>query len=262
MYYVVQDNVFREPNYNNLIYALERLDLPHEIVSVIPFVEGFNFQTDRTDIFPFGSVKMARESQRLGWYPGTQLNDNHDYLVYKDYYKDNLLNYDSKIIKLGDTEFFSKPRFFARPTKDSKIFTGQEFDMGEWRESRDRALTEREKMLKEGHIVIYDENTEIQIASIKKIYKEIRFWIVKGEIVTASQYRLGNRMVLDSNVDKEAYTYCNKMVKLFELNEGFVMDLALTDNGYKIIECGCINCAGFYEADMQKLLMTLEEKFN
>ena len=108
MYYVVQDNVFREPNYNNLIYALERLDLPHEIVAVIPFVDDFNFETDRKDVFPFGSIKMARLSQKYEWIPGSQMNDNHDYMVYKDYYKDNLINYYSKIIKFGDTDFFIK----------------------------------------------------------------------------------------------------------------------------------------------------------
>ena len=253
MYYVVQDNVFRETNYNNLIYALERLELPHEIVAVIPFVDDFIFQTDRKDIFPFGSIKMARVSQKYGWTPGSQLNENHDYMVYKDYYKDNLLNYDSKIIKFGDMDFFNKERFFARPTKDTKVFTGQEFDFGEWSEFRDRALTS-------GHSTLLDEDTDVQISSIKKIQKEIRFWIINGEIITASQYRLGNRLVLDSNVEKEAYTYCNKMIKLFELNKGFVMDLALTENGWKIIECGCINAAGFYEADMQKLLMAIEEK--
>ena len=253
MYYIVQDNVFREPNYNNLIYALERLELPHEIVAVIPFVDSFEFETDRTDVFPFGSVKMARISKELGWKPGSQLNDNHDYLVYKDYYKDNLLNYDSKIIKFGDTNFFSKERFFARPTKDTKVFNGQEFDMGEWEEFRERALTN-------GHSTLLDENTDVQISSIKKIYKEIRLWIIKGEVITASQYRLGGKHLLDRNVDKEAYTFCKKMVDIFELNDGFVMDLALTENGYKIIECGCINCAGFYDADMQTLLMAIEEK--
>ena len=52
------------------------------------------------------------------------------------------------------------------------------------------------------------------------------------------------------------------MVSLYELNEAFVMDLALTEHGYKIVECGCMNSAGFYRADMQKLLIALEEKFN
>ena len=62
-------------------------------------------------------------------------------------------------------------------------------------------------------------------------------------------------------LDKPAYDFCNKMIKLFQLNDAFVMDLALIDNEYKIIECGCINCAGFYKANMQKLLMSLENSF-
>lgn len=254
MYYIVQDNVFKEANYNNLVYALDRLKLPYEIVQVYPFIEELKFDTDRTDIFPFGSLKMARLSKLYGWTPGSQMNDNHDYLVYKDYYKENLLNYDSKIIKFGDLDFFNKEVFFARPTKDTKVFTGQEFDFGRWCEFRDNALTN-------GHSTLLDEDTDIQISSIKRIYKEIRLWIVKGVIVTASQYKLGSRVVLDSNVDREAYKYCEDMIKLFELNDAFVMDLALTEDGYKIVECGCINCAGFYAADMQKLLIALENNF-
>ena len=62
-------------------------------------------------------------------------------------------------------------------------------------------------------------------------------------------------------IDKEVYTYCQKMVDVFQLNEAFVMDIALTEKGYSIVECGCINCAGFYKADMQKLLMSLEDYF-
>ena len=38
MYYVVQENVFREENFDNLIIALNRLDLPYEIIS---FGKGF-----------------------------------------------------------------------------------------------------------------------------------------------------------------------------------------------------------------------------
>ena len=102
MYYIVQENIFREENYNNLIIALDRLEFSYEIVQVIPFVETMKFKTKRTDIFPFGSLKMARISNQYGWKPGSQMNDNHDFMVYKDYYKDNLLNWDSKIIKFGD----------------------------------------------------------------------------------------------------------------------------------------------------------------
>ena len=91
------------------------------------------------------------------------MNENHDFLVYKDYYKENLLNHDSKIIKFGDKVFF------ARPTKDTKVFTGREFDMAEWWEFQDFSL-------KCGHHTLLDENTEVQITSIKKIQQETLVW--------------------------------------------------------------------------------------
>ena len=252
MYYIVQQNTFKEENYDNIIIALERLELPYEIVDVFPYTDDIDIKTDRTDIFPFGSLKLARISNELGWKPGSQMNDNHDYLVYKDYYKENLLNYDSKIIKFGDKDFFSVDPFFARPTKDTKVFTGAVFDMGTWEEMRDRKLTD-------GHSTILDKDTEIQISSVKNIQQEIRFWIVKGEIVTASQYKLGKRACCDSNVDIAAYDYCKEMIKLFQLNDAFVMDVCMVDYEYKIVECGCINCAGFYHSDLQKLIMKIEE---
>ena len=57
MYYIVQENVFKEENYDNLIMALDRLELPYEVVKVLPFVETIEFKTDRKDVFPFGSLK-------------------------------------------------------------------------------------------------------------------------------------------------------------------------------------------------------------
>ncbi|MCK9446400.1 ATP-grasp domain-containing protein [bacterium] len=253
MHYIVQENVFKEENYNNLIKALDRFNLSYEIVKVLPFIETIDFKYKGLDVFPFGSLKMARISQNLGWYPGSQMNENHDYLVYKDYYKEELLNYDSKIYKFGD-DFFSKELFFARPTKDTKVFTGRVFDMKEWREFRENALKDRDSN-------IFNKNTEIQISSVKNIQQEIRCWIVKGNIITTSQYKLGGRYCLSDIIDKSALDYCKRMVDIFQLNEAFVMDICLVDNKYKIVECGCINCAGFYKADLQKLLMSIELTF-
>jgi hypothetical protein len=46
------------------------------------------------------------------------------------------------------------------------------------------------------------------------------------------------------------------------LNDAFVIDICLVDGNYKIVEAGCINAAGFYNADLIKLLITLEDYFN
>lgn len=254
MHYIVQENVFCEENYNNLIQALNRLDLPYEVVNVRPFIDTFKFKTKRKDVFPFGAVKMSRISRQYGWYPGSTLCDNHDYEVYSKYYKDNLLNYDSEIVKFDD-DFFREDVFFARPTEDTKVFTGRVFDMEQWNTFKNEQLTN-------GHSTILNLDTKIQISSVKKIQKEIRFWIVKGEIATASQYSLGGRYCLDEFVDESAYSFVREMIKLFEINETFVMDACLANGQYKIVECGCTNSAGFYRANMQKLIMCLEEAFS
>ena len=60
-------------------------------------------------------------------------------------------------------------------------------------------------------------------------------------------------------IDEEAIEFCKRMIDIFQLAKAFIIDVALTDNGCKIVECGCINCAGFYNADIQKLLIALEQ---
>ena len=53
MHYIVQENTFREENYNNLILSLDRLNLSYEIVKVLPFIETFDFNTKTKNNFVF-----------------------------------------------------------------------------------------------------------------------------------------------------------------------------------------------------------------
>lgn len=253
MYYIIQDNVFKEENEYKLIETLERLGLPYERVNLGFGIDTINFKTDRKDVFPFGAVKMSRISKQYNWYPGSQMSDNHDYQVYSKYYKDNLLNYDSEIIRFGDELKRDKP-FFAKPTLDTKVFTGRVFTIDEWNIFKKNKLTNPK-------VTLLTESSEIQISSVKKLQKEIRVWIVKGEPITASLYTLGGEYCVDGIVDQEVYDFVRKMIKIFELNEAFVMDVCLINDEYKIVECGCTNSAGFYKCDMQKLIMALEDAF-
>ena len=52
------------------------------------------------------------------------------------------------------------------------------------------------------------------------------------------------------------------MIDIFQLAKSFVIDVCLIDNGWKIVECGSISCAGFYDADMQKIVFALEDTYN
>jgi hypothetical protein len=254
MHYIIQENLFREEGHAKLIRTLERFDISHELVKVLPFIDEVKYETDRKDVFVFGSLKLARLSKKYGWNPGALITPNHDYDVYSKYYEENLLNYDSRVINFGNDFVWEYDQQFIRPCLDSKSFTGKVFEKTEWDEFKKRMLDHPED-------TTLRQDSRIQVAMPKRITQEVRCWVVNGKIVTQSTYRRGSFLVYDNIVDNDALEFAQAMVDLYQLAETFVIDVCLTDNGWKIVECGSTSCAGFYDADMQKLVMALEEMY-
>jgi hypothetical protein len=228
--------------------------LDYELVKVLPFIEDVEFKTERKDVFVFGSLKLARLSKKYGWKLGALVTPNHDYNVYSKFYKENLLNFDSRVVNFGDDFIWNHEQHFIRPCLDSKTFTGKVFDESDWLSFKDRMLAHPED-------TSLRVDTQIQVASPKNIKQEIRCWVVNGKIVTQSLYRRGYFLIQSNLVDEEAIDFAQKMVDIYQLAETFVIDIGLTDDGWKIIECGSTSCAGFYDADMQKLMIALEEMY-
>lgn len=273
MYYIIQENVFREHNYEILRETLDRFKLSYTVVRVFPFVEKIvkledipdgsfdvddlpEFSLDRKDVFVFGAIKLARIAAERGWIPGSMMNENHDFLVYREFYRENLLNWDSKIMKFSDEMTWEiNESKFMRPTKDTKTFNGKVYRESEWKDFVEYSLWN-------GHTTTLNADTEIQVSTPKLIQKEIRFWVVGGKVISGSQYRLGNSVIYEECIDQDAYDFAQSMVDKFQLNDAFVIDTCLVDNQWKIVECGCINCAGFYRGDMQKIIMAIDEYFN
>jgi hypothetical protein len=256
MIYIIQENVFQDRNYDIIFEALNRLDLEYEVVSCLPDSTSFDFKTTRKDVFPFGSVKMARLSKENGWYPGSFFGNNHDYSIYSEHYKDNLLNYDCNIITFGDNiEWDYNEMKFIRPCKDSKLFTGQVFSKTKWEDMLEQKADNQ-------YFSELSKDQLIQVGTVKKIYKEARIWIVGGKVVTSSYYRYGANVEYTENVEPEGLEFAQSMVDLYQVADSFVMDICLTPDGWKIVEINCINCSGFYKGDMQRVLIALEDRYN
>jgi len=255
MFYIIQENTFNEIGHDRLLESLDRLDLKYEIIKVKPFIEELEFNTDRKDVFVFGGLKLSRLAKNYDWNPGTMLNSNHDFMVYKNYYCDHLLNYDSKVFQLFE-EIPMQSECFVRPCKDNKAFDAKIYDVASWKEFQEDVLNG--KIVHSG----LSENTLIQVSTLKRIQKEYRFWIVNGKPITGSQYKSNGRYFIKGDVDQNAWDFCQKMADIYQLADAFVMDICLTDGQYKIVECGCINSAGFYNADMNRLIIFLEEFFS
>jgi hypothetical protein len=256
MFYIIQENLFKEENYDQLEQTLFRFGLDYEIVQIFADSETVNFKTAEKNVFVFGAMKLSRLAKVQEWFPGSLMNENHNFEVYQPYYKDNLLNADSTIYQVKD-DFFKKTdeSLFIRPCEDTKAFTGRVFNQIEWEAFKNQRLNSNISRF-------FNEATKIQIAHPKLIQKEIRVWIVDGEPVTWSLYKLGNQVFYTNQIEQEAIDFASKMAKIFEIAPAFVMDICLSEDQWKIVECNCINIAGFYDADLQKLIISLENKFN
>jgi hypothetical protein len=273
MHYVIQENLFQEIHFRNLISSLERLGLNYTIVRIFPFSDkivrsvdipemGYDldllpdFDPSDKNVFVFGAIKLSRIASDKGWNPGSMINSNHDFSVYREFYGDNLLNFDSIITTLREKIDWEKPfdLKFIRPTKDNKAFAGNLFTLWEWEDMIENYLHNYKG-------TELNEDTQIQVSTPKNIMKEVRFWIVRGKIITWSQYKLDNNLVLHENVDEESIFFVKRMIDLYQLADAFVMDVCLTETGWKIVECGCINCAGFYKSDVQKIINAVEQNF-
>jgi hypothetical protein len=208
----------------------------------------------RKDVFVFGSVRAARLACDKEWTPGSFYGKNHDFQIYKDYYKKNLLNYDSLLKDIADPIVWEPNEVkFIRPTKDSKVFNGKLYSKVKWEDTV--------QMVKEKYLGVMPPVT-IQVSSPKKIYKEARIWIVDGKIVTSSYYKFGDNVAWTEDVEPEGLEFAQRMADLYKVEKAFVMDICLTPDGWKIVEINCINCSGFYRGDLQKLVMALEDLYN
>jgi hypothetical protein len=293
MKWIVQSNLFDEAGYVHFIEALERLGFEYEVVKPVPFTNillpaDFDSATQRIEdveppvidnsqkVIAMGATSMTRIAKNLGWNPGTYHNENFDYEVWRDGFgKENVLNPDGIVGRVCD--YFDLSEFddnvFVRPVHDTKTFSGEVMtkdQFHDWKQSISFVDQQLSSEMKEEGVEILDRDTVIVVASAKKIYKEYRFFVVHGKIVTGSAYKFGTLVKSDPNVEKYIEDFAYAMVHGYGGNilcappkdspaEAYVIDIADTPDGPKVIEINCINSAGYYAADVQKIIMALED---
>ena len=192
-------------------------------------------------------------SQKKRWHPGVFVNENFTYPKLIEHYGDHLLNKECHISTLENV-LPKYGEFFIKPCKDSKVFSGQ-------RMTWDKLKDWKEKVLNLGWEGSVTKNTCVVMAPIKEIYREYRFFIVDGKVITGSQYRVGMRVFSIECHEKDVINFAQQMVDIWSPDKGFVIDIALTPEGFKVIEINCLNAAGFYACDMSKVVHALEDLY-
>lgn len=241
MYFLVQSNIHTDPDHYRFFEALTALNIDFERIHLDASISNITTQIERKDVFVYGSVKLARlAKENTHWYPGSFYGGNHLFEVFAPYYKEHLLNYKVEVFEFGSTIPWKTGALkFIKPYKDAKIFTGKVFSEIKWTDFVQNALTNPQTPL-------LHKDSLIQVSMPQKIFKEARLWIVGDQIIDAVYYRFHGDVVFETTVAVEGIHFAKEMLRLFRVAEAFVMDICLTNEGWKIVEINCINSAGFY----------------
>lgn len=272
MLWVLQANLYAEQGYSRLLEALDRLGCRQVFVKPVPFTDRLlpadtdasrgvdvssvpDAEIDTTQrLLAMGSYSLAKAARARGWSPGAFL-ENTSYDAWSvGFGHERLLNPHAWTGKLRDASVSTAS--FMRPLLDDKSFTGKVYDPDEF-QAWQAQLTPLG--LNQGDGVHLD--TEVLVAAPREIWSETRCFVIDGRVVTASLYKRGDRVQQVEVVDGPALDFARSCIADWQPSRAFVLDVASTPRGWKVIEVNCINAAGFYACDMQRLVIGFEEAF-
>lgn len=252
MYYLIQKNNFRDPRYDEIFKVMKVLDLEYEVVLFQPNSQDLLFKTQRKDVFVYGSVKLAKVAKQYDWEPGSFYGGNHNAEHYIKGFGKYCINYGSRSSSFQTPlNWTEQEQWFIKPSIAAKAFTGKVFHQVEWEDFVYNTLHSPSNPY-------LHAQTQIQVSKPFRIIKEARTWIVNDQVVTSSYYKFHGNIDFEENVSEEGLAFAQKMASFFRVADAYVLDIALTNEGWKIVEVNCINSAGFYKGDVFAIIQALE----
>lgn len=249
MLWIVQRNLFFDNRRAEWIGALARVGAEVALVHVDRGqVVGEPFDEDQP-ILANGSVMLSRIARERGWSPGSFLNDNFSHEAWGLHYAEFSLNRDAVSGALGSIAFPGESAF-ARPVLDDKSFNGAVFSRAEFLALQAACLRGDKGAPKPA--------TPVLVASPKKIGQEHRHFVVDGDIVTSSRYKLSGSPNFQEGADEAVLDLARRAISRWTPARAFVMDTYVAGDEIGIVEIGCIAHAGLYRADLVKLAHRLD----
>lgn len=254
--WILQKNLTKPAILERIKSVLNGKEETWEEVAVIPFSNdlptiryknAFNIVYGSTT-FMLNAFKNT--DLRAGvFYDPTKFHMNN----YVAQWKENVLNADGQIMKFGElTKLESIPerKWFLRPNDDGKGFSGRIDSFQE--------LLNWSNRICKLDLPELNRETEIWIAAPKAIKKEWRLFIVDDEIVSVSRY-MNKGVLAECELDrpKELMAFAKERIAEYRLADIYVMDIAETENTFKLIECNCFNGTGFYKHNVENIIQSV-----
>jgi len=266
--WVIQNGFKKEPGFQNFIDTLQVMDLEYVFVNynskdkTVEIVDSNGSPTGQfipnqinRKAIVIGGYGLSNFAKKNLWFPGSFINENFEYNKWIECYgKEEMLNGNAIITTVENANIPNGlEKVFIRPLEDSKSFSGRVYTRQEFEKFKDEAIHKKTNSL------ILDKDTEIVMSEIIKIHIEARFFVINEIIVAKSIYKRGTSVIYDRNVDPFLVDYAEKMITKWKPCKAFVIDIAETENGTKIVELNNINSAGIYDADSFAIISYMED---
>ena len=256
--WVVQRNLTSKTDLESLQLSCEATGVTFQPIDIIPFSSSLPaFDNNRRSIF-YGSTTLcslvaANDQLKAGLFFDDALFSIENYFNRWGKY---MLNYGAVVTtfqSLMNQDEASDKLFFIRPDDDSKSFSGETKSFGEIKSWYDQL-----KMVENTNL---SPDTAIVVSTPYNIHYEWRLWIVNGKVVTASKYRTYFRLTKERGCPPEVIAFAESRCREYTPHAVFVMDVCLCGDDFFIVECGCMNAAGFYHADVTAIVAAVSACF-
>ncbi len=259
--WIVQQNLIHEKDFLALKNACDKYSIEFQPITIIPFSDELpQITLDSKENIYYGSTTLMYSVYKKLNQPKGLFFDEITFSMENYFQKwgSYMLNYQAEIISIK--EFCSKnlsldSLFFIRPNEDDKSFDGTVKTFEE--------ILNWHKNLEEFGNEKLNKNTKIVVGQAFNINKEWRNFIINGKVVASTLYRKDFKLNKNRN-DKpdEMIDFVENRCKEYIPHSIFAMDIALCGDTFYIIECGCLNSCGFYDADINKIVQKVSEYLN
>lgn len=265
--WILEQNVFSEKCYDQMVEHLTHRDVPFHVVKVIPFVHEIDGPAPDVSgsVVVYGSIGVQKLARSHGWSPGVfgdaaMFSEQSARRNLDDLY----LNYGLMIIKikklganpgamarvLGGLSGVPLTDFFIKPNTDTKEFAGQVIPVKEF--ARWYA-----GMLESGYLD--DNDFDVAVSKPKTLGCEWRVVVVDGKISSASLYRQYQRVMPERHILPEVEALVMEAHRRYAPAPVYVIDVAQVGDDFKVIEYNTFNSAGLYECDVAKIIDDINE---
>lgn len=259
--WLIDNYMVEKSDQDDFLDIFKRNNFEYELQSYVHFKEKNETKFNQEDcVVIYGSIAFVKQNINNGFIPGAYLqeqamnctgyipyiddnkilaNSNHVFATYKDFKNRKDFFYD----------VFNTNEIFIRPNGGLKTFTGLPIKKKDF----DYEINSLEQLTS------VSENTLILISDCKDITYEYRFFIVNREVISGSQYKKNDELIVKSGYSDEAFEIALKMAaNKWQPDIAYVCDVGIVNGEPKIIELNSFSCSGFYACDIGLIINAID----